>query len=65
MCDQILYRKKGDLYECIRVFSDGEEEILGRGTKEDILAWLTSHGFGFVRPDVLDMDLEMLCEKDR
>lgn len=64
MCDRVLYRRKGDLYECFRISTDGEEEILGIGTLEDILSWLASHGFGFVRHDVLEKDLELLCEKD-
>ena len=64
MCDRILYRKKGDMYECIRVSPEGEEECLGIGTRDDILAWLASHGFGFVRLDVLEKDLDLLCEED-
>lgn len=63
MCDRILYRKKGDLFECIRVSPDGDEECLGIGTREDILDWLATHGLGFVRRDVLESDLEMLCEE--
>jgi hypothetical protein len=64
MCDRFLYRRKGDLYECFRISPDGEEESLGIGTREDILSWLVSHGFGFVRHDVLEKDLELLCEED-
>jgi hypothetical protein len=64
MCDRILYRKLGDLYECIRVSQDGEEECLGIGTQEDILDWLAAHGLGFVSRDVLALDLEMLCEEN-
>lgn len=64
MCDRVLYRKKGDLYECIRLSSEGEEECLGIGTRDDILAWLASHGFEFVRRDVLEKDLDLLCEEE-
>jgi len=64
MCDRILYRKKGDLFECIRVSPDGEEECLGTSTREDILDWLATHGLGFVRRDVLASNLEMLCEEN-
>lgn len=64
MCDRILYRKKGDLYECIRVSPDGEEECLGIGSRKDILDWLATHGLGFVSRDVLELDLEMLCEEN-
>jgi hypothetical protein len=64
MCDRILYRKKGDMYECIRVTEEGEEECLGIGTRQDILSFLASHGFGFVRQDVLEKDLEMLSGEE-
>jgi len=65
MCDRILYRKKGDLYECIRVVPDGEEECLGIGTQDDIVTWLASHGLEFVRRDVLEKNLELLCDEER
>jgi hypothetical protein len=64
MCDRILYRKRGELYECIRVSPGGEEESLGTGTRQDILTWLASHGFGYVRQDVLEKDLELLSEEE-
>ena len=64
MCDRILYRKKGEVYECFRVSSEGEEECLGIGTRQDILTWLASHGFGYVRQDVLEKDLELLSEEE-
>lgn len=65
MCDRILYRKKGDFYECIRVVPDGEEECLGIGTRDDIVTWLASHGLEFVRRDVLEKNLELLCDEER
>jgi hypothetical protein len=64
MCDRVLYRRNGDLYECLRISPDGEEESLGIGTREDILSWLVSHGFGYVRQDVLEKDLELLSEEE-
>ena len=64
MCDRIMYRKKKDMYECIRVSDEGEEECLGTGTLDDILAFLACHGLGFVRPDVLLEDLELLSGED-
>jgi hypothetical protein len=65
MCDRILYRRTGGLYECFRISPDGEEESLGIGTREDILSWLASHGFGFVKQDILEKDLESLCEDEQ
>lgn len=64
MCDRIIYKKKGDLYECYRVSDEGEETLLGTGTREDILSWLSSHGLGFVRHAVLVQDLELLCDEE-
>jgi hypothetical protein len=63
MCDRILYRKKGDLYECFRVSLDGEEEFLEKGSREDIFTWMASQGLGYVRQDVLQQDFELLCEE--
>lgn len=64
MCERILYRKKGEVFECLRVSPEGEEECLGIGTREDILTWLASHGYGYVRKDVLEKDLELMSEEE-
>jgi hypothetical protein len=64
MCDRILYRKKGEMYECFRVSPEGEKECLGIGTRQDILKWLASHGFGYVQQDVLEEDIELLSEEE-
>jgi hypothetical protein len=64
MCERILYRKKGEMYECFRVSDQGEEECLGIGRREDILSFLASHGLEFVRPDVLEKHLDFLCDED-
>lgn len=62
MCDRIWYQKRGDLYECFRISGDGDEELLGKGSREEIIAWLSTHGLGFVRQDVLLQDIELLCK---
>ena len=65
MCDRICYRKKGDLYECFRISGDGDEELLGKGSRDDIISWLSSHGLGFVQKEVLLQDFELLCDETR
>lgn len=64
MCERILYRRNGDLFTCIRVTPGGEEEPLGTGTRDEIVSWLASHGYGQVRPEVLAEDIEELCGDD-
>jgi len=63
MCDRIWYQKRGDQYECFRISGDGCKEFLGKGTKEEISTWLSTHGLGFVRQDVLLQDIELLCDE--
>ena len=63
MCDRIWYQKKGDLYECFRISGDGCKELLGKGSREEIITWLSTHGLGYVRQDVLLQDIELLSEE--
>ncbi len=63
MCNRIRYQKRGDQYECFRISGEGCEELLGKGSREEIITWLSTHGLGFVQQDVLLQDIESLCEE--
>ena len=62
MCSRIRYRKSGEYYECILVSDMGDVEVLGKGTMEEIVHYLSENGLGAVSPSLLEQDIRDLCE---
>lgn len=62
MGDRILYRRTGDLFTGIREHPGGDEEQLGTGNCDEIVSRLASHGFARVRSEILEEDIEELCD---
>jgi hypothetical protein len=61
MCSRIRYRKAGDDYECILVSDCGDVEVLGKGTMEEIVRYLSENGLGAVSPSMIEQDIHELC----
>lgn len=63
MCSRIRYRKSGDYYEYILVSDRGDIEVLGKGTMEEIVRYLSEDGLGAVSPSLIEQDIHELCSR--
>jgi hypothetical protein len=61
MCSRIRYRKAGDNYECILVSDSENVEVLGKGSMEEIVRYLSENGLGAVNPSLIEQDIHELC----
>jgi hypothetical protein len=61
MCSRIRYRKLGDYCECILISDCGDVEVLGKGTMEEIVQYLSENGLGAVNPSLIEQDIHELC----
>ena len=58
MCRDIIYRRKGSRYTCIRKAGDGREEILFTGTPGEIREALVAAGYPPISPELFLENLE-------
>jgi hypothetical protein len=62
MCSRIRYRKSGGNYECILVSDCGDVEVIGKGTIEEIVRFLSDNDLYAVSPSLIEQDIYDLCE---